>query len=200
MVLSRAIIAGVSAFFTRKGDDGTTGLLGEGRVPKHHPRPEAYGTVDEASSALGLARAAVRSAEVREVIKAAQRDLYLLMAELAAPPPHAEKFHKIDTGRVQWLETQVERFGGQVDMPNDFIVPGDSPAGAALDLARTVVRRAERCVARLLDEGLVENRDLLRYLNRLSSLCFALELFENRLAGSDRPTMAKGSADQGREA
>ncbi len=178
-------------YYTGTGDDGSTGWLGEGRIPKFGPRPEAYGTVDEASAALGVARALVQAPAVAEVVIQIQRDLYHLMAEVASPKENASRFREVDATRVRWLEDQIEGFGRQVEIPSDFVVPGDSPAGAAFDLARTVVRRAERLIARLQAEGELENPDLLRYLNRLSSLCFVLELLENRRAGVERPRLAK---------
>ena len=178
-------------YFTGRGDDGTTGWLGEGRIPKFGPRPEAYGTVDEASAALGVARSLAEAPAVGEVVIQIQRDLYHLMAEVASPKETSSQFRKVDADRVRWLEDQMERFGRQVALPSEFVVPGDSHAAAAFDLARTVVRRAERLVARLQAEGELENVDLLRYLNRLSSLCFVLELVENQRAGFDRPRLAK---------
>jgi cob(I)alamin adenosyltransferase len=177
-------------FFTRTGDDGYTGLLGEGRVPKYHPRTEAVGTIDEANAALGLARATCQAELSSAILLAAQRDLYSLMAEVSATPENAARFRTIDTARVSWLETQIDAVSADVDIPKEFIVPGDSQAGAALDLARAIVRRAERQVAYLLHQQLLENSDLLHYLNRLSSLCFVLELFENQAAGEKSPTLA----------
>ena len=182
----------MSNFYTGTGDDGTTGLLGEGRVPKQHPIPETVGTVDEATAALGLARASCQAQQSAAIVLTVQRDLYHLMAELAATPENASRFRKIDSGRVGWLEKQIDELGKLVEMPREFIVPGDSLAGAALALARTVVRRAERRVAQLIHEGMVENVELLRYLNRLSSLCFVLELLENQVQGAQKPTLAKG--------
>lgn len=182
-------------FFTGAGDDGYTGLLGEQRVPKHSARPEAYGNVDEASAALGVARASTGSHDIAQVVVEVQRDLYKLMAELAATPEQARRFRQLDASRVVWLEDQVERFGEQVDMPSEFIIGGDSRAGAFFDLARTVVRRAERSVASLMHDGLIDNSELVRYLNRLSSLCFVLELYENQQAGVDRPSLAKGVSE-----
>ena len=178
-------------FYTKTGDDGYSGLLGEGRVPKFDPRLEAVGTLDEATAALGLARAACLAPQSAPRLLQAQRDLYGLMAEVAATPENAARFRSIDAGRVAWLEEQTDLISSQVEMPKDFILPGDSPAGAALALARTVVRRAERRVALLLHTGELENTELLRYLNRLSSLCFALELVENQAAGKAKPTLAK---------
>jgi cob(I)alamin adenosyltransferase len=180
-------------FYTRTGDDGYTGLLGEGRIPKYHPITEAIGAIDEAGAALGVGRAACRGVRSPALILTIQRDLYHLMAEIAAARENAARFRQIDASRVLWLEAQTDLLSQQVEMPKDFILPGDSPAGAAFALARTVVRRAERSVAYLYHEQLIENLELLRYLNRLSSLCFALELYENRAFGITRPTLARQS-------
>jgi len=178
------------AFYTRKGDDGSTGLLGEGRVPKYHPRPEAVGAVDEATSALGMARAACSAPQIPPLMLEVQRHLYLLMAELAATPEEADKFRATDDGKVAWLEAQIDELGKSVNLPKEFILPGDTAGGAALDLARTAVRRAERRVAELYHLKEIANPNLLAYLNRLSSLCFVLELLENQYAGR-ATTLAK---------
>jgi cob(I)alamin adenosyltransferase len=181
----------MSDYFTKTGDDGFTSLLGEGRIPKYHLRLEAVGAVDEATAALGVARTVCTGDLTREILLAAQRDLYRLMAELSATPQNAARFRAIDAGRVRWLEEQTEVIGAQVNMPREFIIPGDTYSGATLDLARTIVRRAERQVAQLLHNLEIENPELLRYLNRLSSLCFVLELFENQAGGRHQPTLAK---------
>lgn len=178
------------SFYTTKGDDGTTNLLGEGRVTKYHARIEAVGTLDESTAALGLARAQCLDPRSNTIIVEAQRDLYKLMAEVAATPENAAKFHFIDAARVTWLEEQTDALSKLVEMPKEFILPGDSLAGAALSLARTIIRRAERRVVELFDEQEVSNPDLQRYLNRLSSLCFVLELLENKAAGH-QTTLAK---------
>jgi cob(I)alamin adenosyltransferase len=169
--------------YTRKGDDGTTGLLGEDRVSKDHPRIEALGALDEASAALGLARASCQAHQTPPILQSIQRDVYKLMAEVAATPENADKFSGIDAARVTWLEEQVEIVNNMVIMPKEFILPGDTPGGAALSLARAVVRRAERRVTELFTMEALSNPELLRYLNRLSSLCFMLELLENQTSG-----------------
>lgn len=178
-------------FYTRAGDDGFTGLLGEGRVAKYMPQPEAYGTVDEASAAMGVARAVAHSPMTKEMLLSAQRDLYRMMAELAATQQTAAQFRSIDASRVAWLEQQTDAVTAQIELPKEFVIAGDSLAGAHLDLARTIVRRAERRVVRLLHDGLLENIELVRYLNRLSSLLFVLSLHENAQAGINRATLAK---------
>ncbi len=179
--------------FTGRGDDGTTGLLGEGRIPKYDLRMEAIGAVDEATAALGIARSQLVDSGNRTKILRVQRDLYNLMAELAATAETADRFRVIDAGSVSRLENEIFELGEHTEPPREFIIPGDSPAGAALDLARVVVRRAERRVAEVLARGDVANSELLRYLNRLSSLLFLMELSENAAAGRDHPTLAKDS-------
>jgi cob(I)alamin adenosyltransferase len=144
---------------------------------------EALGTLDESTAALGLARAQCADPRSGPILLEAQRDLYKLMTEVAAMPNVAEQFHLIAAERVAWLEEQTDALSKQVEMPKQFILPGDSLAGAALSVARTVVRRAERRVVELFDMREVANPDLHRYLNRLSSLCFVLEILENQSAG-----------------
>ena len=112
------------------------------------------------------------------------------MAEVAATPENAEKFHLIDEARVTWLEQRTDELSKLAEMPREFILPGDSLAGAALSLARAIIRRAERRVVELFDLNELSNPDLQRYLNRLSSLCFVLELVENKAAGH-KTTLAK---------
>lgn len=180
----------IHKFYTTTGDDGSTGLLGEGRVPKDHPRLEAIGAIDEAGACLGLARAHARAPKTRAFLEEVQRHLYRLMAEVAATPENAARFRSIGAEQVTWLEGCIAEIEAAVPPPNAFILPGDTVSGAYLDLARTVVRRAERRLASLIRSGEVENRELLRYLNRLSSLCYALELLENHTAGVT-PTPAK---------
>lgn len=180
----------MSPFYTRTGDDGSTGQLGEGRLSKNHPRIELLGTVDEASAALGLSRALCESPETKPILMEIQRDLYTMMAEISATPENMERFKTLNLQRVKWLESQVDRLSSYVPVPSEFILPGDSLSGAALDLTRTIVRRAERCAVELLDAGEIRNPIILQYLNRLSSLCFALELLENQNAGH-KTTLAK---------
>lgn len=170
-------------FYTGTGDDGTTGLLGEGRVSKTDARIEALGALDESTAALGLARAQANDPRSGKILLEAQRDLYKLMAEVAATPEQADKFHAIDAGRVAWLEAQIDTLAPGTNMPREFIIPGDTLAGAALSLARAFIRRAERRVVDLVNTGDISNPELSRYINRLSSLCFVLELVENKVAG-----------------
>lgn len=160
---------------TGTGDTGYTGLLGEQRVPKYDPRPDTFGTVDEATSALGLARATTSDPKVKEILYTIQQELYLLMGELATPPENYEKMGLHMTAEhVQRLEKVEEMLKQEVEIPNKFIIPGDTPDGAALDLARTIIRRAERMAVKLLHDGVIANSEVVRYLNRLSDLVFIL--------------------------
>jgi cob(I)alamin adenosyltransferase len=181
----------MTKFYTKTGDDGYTGLLGEGRVAKYDLRLEAVGTLDEATAALGVARACSLATQTAPLLLKLQRDLYHIMAETSATLENAARFRKIGSPKVNWLEEQVDILSDMVNLPKDFILPGDSRSGAAMAVARTVVRRAERLIANLLHTGQLENPELLRYLNRLSSLCFILELLENQASGQSNPTIAK---------
>jgi len=173
----------MSPIYTLTGDEGSTGLLGEGRVPKFDLRIEALGALDEATAALGLARASANTPQIAPLIVDIQRDLYKLMAEVGATPENAARFRSINEARVHWLEEQTNLITAGVEVPGEFILPGEVPSSAAMGLARTIIRRAERRVVELYHHGGLENLSLLAYLNRLSSLCFALELLENQQAG-----------------
>jgi len=179
-----------SRCYTGRGDDGYTGLLGPERVPKYDPRPEAYGTVDELQAILGLARASGCTIRSQEMVLAVQRDCYQMMAELAAAGAAGSPFAGgTTTAQVDQLEDWIGELEAQVEMPTGFVVPGDSQPGAALHLARTVCRRAERLAARLVHDGLlVGSEGVLRYLNRLSSLLFVMACFEDQAATGSHPT------------
>jgi len=139
---------------------------------------EALGTIDEATSALGLARAQLADPAVGETILAVQRDLYLLMAELASPPENYDKLgFRITAEHLARLDGVLEDYRSRTRIGNQFIIPGATVAGAALDLARTIVRRGERDVARLLHDGVIANGEVLRYLNRASDLLFIIARF-----------------------
>lgn len=160
---------------TGTGDTGYTGLLGDERVPKYDPRPDTFGTVDEATSALGLARAMTGDQKVKDIIYSIQQELYLMMGELATTPENYERMGlKMTDAHVKRLEQIEESLKQEVEIPNKFIIPGDTPDGAALDLARTIIRRAERMTVKLLHKKVIENTEVVRYLNRLSDLVFIL--------------------------
>jgi cob(I)alamin adenosyltransferase len=177
--------------YTGTGDEGYTSLLGVERVAKHSLRPEAYGTVDEASAFMGLARAEESASErTRALLLAAQRDLYVLMGELASAPG-VELPRRITAERVHWLEEEATKLGQDFPPLKQFVVPGDTRIGAVLDVARTVIRRAERRASRLSHQGEIRNDEIMRYLNRLSSLLFALARYEEHRLGK-KSTLAKG--------
>jgi cob(I)alamin adenosyltransferase len=177
--------------YTRHGDEGYTSLLGKERVPKYDLRPEAYGTVDEASSFMGVVRAdSAASERTKKLILEAQRDLWILMGELATARG-VKLPTRLAAVRVEWLETETDKLGAEIPPLTQFVVPGDTKVSAWLDVARTVIRRAERIVARLMHEDELENEAIIRYLNRLSSLLFALARYEEHLAGG-QTTLAKG--------
>lgn len=169
-------------FYTRTGDEGYTDLLG-GRVPKYDARPETYGTIDEATSNIGLARALSNSDRTKALLVEVQRDLYTMMAELAFAPEMRQGKYHITAEHVARIEAETDRLEADVPLPPHFILPGDSVAGAALDVARAVIRRAERLAVKLAHDGEVENTHVLAYLNRLSSLLFILGRFEDQEAG-----------------
>ena len=168
---------------TASGDDGTTGLLGGGRARKDDPRIEAFGTIDEASSALGLAKALSDDARVREVCEEVQRGLYALGAELGTNPKSRKTFAKVSAKDVRRLETVTGELEDSVTMPEGFVLPGSTPASGALDLARAIIRRAERRALALEGLGGVANPQVLRWLNRLSLMLFVLARYEENRSG-----------------
>ena len=169
--------------YTRKGDDGTTGLWYGGRRPKSDPRIEAYGSIDEAGSALGVARSLCgdAEAEVAADVLALQRDLFVAGAELAAAPEAAERLEdgvsRITQGMAGELEAAIDRYMERVELPPKFVIPGGTPLSAQLDLARAILRRAERRVAALEAEGELASEAILAYLNRAADLVYAMARF-----------------------
>ena len=159
---------------TRTGDGGDTSLFAKVRVRKTDPRIDALGDLDETQAALGVARATVRGRD-RDVILALQRGLYRAMAEVAAPPRYVATLReRIDAAQVAELDALIEALRARANVEGRFVVPGEDPASAALDLARTVARRAERTVVRLVDAKQVRGEHLLPWLNRLSDVLFLL--------------------------
>jgi cob(I)alamin adenosyltransferase len=173
----------VVKIYTRKGDDGTTSLWYGGRVAKTDPRTEAYGSIDEANSALGLARSLCGKGQtdLHQTILSLQRELFVAGAELATAPEAADRLEggvsRITDGMVDALEPQIDRYMEQVDLPPHFVIPGGTELSAALDLARSAIRRAERRTVELRDADGLAAEAVLRYLNRASDLAFALARF-----------------------
>jgi cob(I)alamin adenosyltransferase len=177
--------------YTRTGDDGDTGLFGGGRVPKDHPRVEAYGDVDELNSFVGLARSIESETRIDEVLAPIQRDLFAIGALLATPnrDKMSEQLAKarIDDERISQLERAIDAADQELEPLKAFVLPGGTPKAAALHVARTVCRRAERRVVALArDEELPAL--VVVYLNRLSDLLFTLARLATRRAGAGEVT------------
>jgi cob(I)alamin adenosyltransferase len=172
--------------FNKRGDRGETSLLYGGRVAKSHGRTEAYGTIDEAVSALGLARSLSSNERVCSLILQFQKELFTVGAEMATDPEHYDKlvrnFGVISMEQVDRIEQLIAEFEAEIAMPDSFVIPGGTPAAAALDLARTIVRRSERRAVGLRSEGLIQNDAILSYLNRLADLIFTLARYEEQQA------------------
>lgn len=169
--------------YTKHGDTGQTGLLYGGRVPKNDHRVEAYGAIDEANSALGMGKAFSESREVKEILSEIQRELFTVGAELATGIEKYEvfksHFNPTTPDMTASLEAKIDTLQSQIALPRSFIIPGGSPASAALDLGRSILRRAERLTVTLKQEELLNNDEILRYLNRLADLIFILARFED---------------------
>ena len=168
--------------FNKRGDGGETSLLYGGRVAKSHPRCEAYGAVDEAVSALGLARALARRKRVKEVVYGVQQELFTVGAEMATANEEdrdtPRRLFTVTEEMTQRVEGLIDELEAEIEMPRAFIIPGASSGSAALDLARTIIRRAERLAVNLQRDGLIRNESLLGYLNRLADLVFTLARYE----------------------
>ena len=177
-------MATAKKMYTRRGDGGETGLLYGGRVSKADPRCEAYGTLDEAVSVMGLARALSVKERVQSVLLDLQKEALILGGELAIDTDYYAKYLKhfepVTGEMVTRLEEVTDDIASKVEMPREFIMPGGTPGAAAIDVARGVVRRDERRTVALREQGLVTNEQIIRYLNRLSSLLFVLARYEEQ--------------------
>jgi cob(I)alamin adenosyltransferase len=186
--------------YTRKGDDGTTSLWYGGRVAKTDARTEAYGSLDEAVAALGAARSQCgeNEAEIGSDLLNLQKELFVAGAELATAPEAEERLEggisRVTDEMVEALEAAIDRYMDKVDLPPQFVIPGGTELSAALDVARTAIRRAERRVVALRDKDGLASEAVLRYINRASDLVFAMaraadepdpELFAGRRASED---------------
>lgn len=168
----------MSSISTKHGDKGQTGLIGGSRVSKASLRVESYGTVDELNSALGFARSICDDEEIGRQTKLIQQDLFQLGAVLATPLASRKGECPVTAVMVEALTAQVHQLEAVDGILSDWSVPGEQPAGAAYDMARTICRRAERCAVRLTESGEAVEPDVLAYLNRLSDL---LWLFGRKL-------------------
>jgi cob(I)alamin adenosyltransferase len=184
----------VVKIYTKKGDDGTTSLWYGGRIPKHHGRTEAYGALDEACSALGVARALCGSdqAELAADILRLQDDTFVAGAELATAPEAANRLEdgiSRTTGvMVAALEERIDHYMGQVDLPPKFVIPGGTQLSAQLDVARTLIRRAERGIAALNEAGELASETVIHFVNRASDLAYAMA----RFADVEDPALFEG--------
>nr|MDQ3879010.1 cob(I)yrinic acid a,c-diamide adenosyltransferase [Actinomycetota bacterium] len=173
--------------YTRKGDDGTTGLLYGGRVAKDDARTEVYGTLDETVSALGIARAAGLAPRVDEIVIRLQREMFVVGAQLATAAENQSKLQpgvsKVTPDMTATAEREIDALVEQHPLPQEFILPGETMGSAGLDLARSTIRRAERQAVALDREGLVPDPEILRYINRVSDLLFALARYEETERG-----------------
>ena len=188
----------MAKIYTRKGDDGTTSLWYGGRVPKSDPRTDAYGTLDEAASALGTARAlAEPGSELERDILRLQDDIFIAGAELATAPEAAGRLEdgvsRVTDEMVGELEPAIDRYMDRVELPPKFVIPGGTQLSAQLDLARAIVRRAERRVVELKRAEGLGSDTVLRFLNRASDLVFAMA----RFADVDDPVLFAGRERSG---
>ncbi|MCX5829922.1 MAG: cob(I)yrinic acid a,c-diamide adenosyltransferase [Deltaproteobacteria bacterium] len=167
--------------FSKKGDGGETSLLGGQRVPKFDPRPDTYGVLDEASSALGVVRAMTKDQRIKDIILSVQKDLLTMGAELSSLSEDIPKLSiRIGAGDVQRIEDLIDDLQKNVKLKNEFIYPGETVLSAQIDVSRTIIRRAERNAARLKNEGLVNNPNIHQYLNRLADMLFVLARYEEQ--------------------
>jgi cob(I)alamin adenosyltransferase len=155
---------------TKRGDGGQTGLAGGIRVSKTHPRVECYGTIDELISQMGFARSICQDADVASRIERTQRELYKVGSAIATPPESKKAPPEITPEMVDALEAEVHRIEAEPGVLADWSLPGGAPDAAALDVARTVCRRAERHATALTEAGVIQNPSVLAYLNRLSDV------------------------------
>jgi cob(I)alamin adenosyltransferase len=179
--------------YTRTGDDGTTGLYFGGRVAKDSDGPDAYGVVDEAVAALGLARAeADPDGELAALLLRLQRELFVVGAELATAPDNRAKLDdgvsRVTAAMVAALEPVIDELTTRFDPPTEFVVPGETRIAAALDLARTVVRRAERACVRAAAAGWLDGSFVVPYLNRLADLVYTMARWQE---GTSRPVRSR---------
>jgi len=178
--------------YTKFGDLGETSLLYGGRISKNDLHTEAYGITDEAVSAMGLARATTDDPRVKDVLRDLQRELFTIAAELATEPDKYELFQQhfqpVTQEMVTNLETIIDRLEEDVEMPKVFILPGGSPSSAAIDLARCIIRTAERRVVALREAGKLTNDLIITYLNRIGDLLFVVARYQDRELPIERAT------------
>ncbi|HET7483151.1 MAG TPA: cob(I)yrinic acid a,c-diamide adenosyltransferase [Actinomycetota bacterium] len=178
--------------YTKKGDDGTTGLLYGGRVPKDDPRTQVYGTLDEAVSAMGVAKAGGLTGRVATIVERLQREMFVVGAQLATAEDNQSKLQvgvsKVTPEMTSQAESDIDDLLAEHPLRNEFVLPGESLGSAGLDLARSILRRAEREAVAMDREGLIPDPEILRYLNRVSDLLFALARYDENATGKRAPS------------
>ena len=178
--------------YTKYGDGGETSLLYGGRVSKNDLHTEAFGITDEAVSTMGLARALSQDPRIKDVLTELQRELFAVAAELATDPQRYDLFKShfkpVTLEMVTRMEGLIDELEQGMEMPNVFILPGGSAASAAIDVARCMVRTAERRVVALKEQGKLTNPEVLRYMNRLGDLLFVLARYQDRDLPLERVT------------
>ncbi|MGH2698463.1 MAG: cob(I)yrinic acid a,c-diamide adenosyltransferase [Actinomycetota bacterium] len=173
--------------YTKKGDDGTTGLLYGGRVPKDDIRTDAYGTVDETVSALGIARAGGLVERVEHIVVRLQREMFVAGAHLATAEANQSKLRpgvsRVTPAMTEQAELEIDELTTEHPLPQEFVLPGGTAGSAGLDLARSTIRRAERRAVTMDAEGLLPDLEILRWLNRVSDLLFVLARYHEAESG-----------------
>lgn len=170
---------------TRRGDAGETGLGGGGRISKADARVEAYGAIDETNTMIGLARTLCEDAEIRGVLRAIQREIFAVGSAISTKPESRKPIPEIDRAMVERLDALVERFEGEPGVLRDWSIPGEYRGSAALDVARTIARRAERAAVRYVTSGGAVQPTALAYLNRLSDVLWIAARVVEARAGID---------------
>jgi cob(I)alamin adenosyltransferase len=194
--MRRKILSETVRIYTKKGDDGTTGLLYGGRVAKDDVRTEVYGTLDEVVSALGLGRASGLVPRVAEIVVRLQREMFVVGAQLATAEQNQDKLtaevSKVTPEMTERVEADIDALTTEHPLPEEFVLPGETRGSAALDLARSILRRAERQSVGMNRSGMIPDAEILRYLNRVSDLLFTLARYEE----AERGTRAQPSRER----
>ncbi len=184
--------------YTKTGDKGQTSLLRGGRVPKHHPRVDVYGTMDELNSQIGFVRSLNEDADVEDKLAWLQERLHVLCSDVAAPPAETEddaRIPRVSAEDVDYLEQMIDEMDNDLPELTHFILPGGCPTGAALHVARTICRRGERRLTEIIELGEAVNEQSLRFINRLSDTLFTLARWTNHRAGqTETPWIGKEQA------
>jgi cob(I)alamin adenosyltransferase len=165
------------------GDDGTTNFLGEGRISKDDLRINTLGSVDEADACFGIIRALCKDEQVKDVIVNVMKRLHTAMAEISAGKEKRSKLPHLSNADVEWVEEKIRDFQKHMKLPDGFLLAGDTELSAWINQARTATRRAERKIVRLVKNGLIQPGALIKFFNRLGTLCFYMQAWEIQAEG-----------------